>query len=167
MATKKKRARRRAKAAMKRTNHTWLTMYDCNSLPNVPELFDEVDADIIMIGDPDVTSDFEERYPVCLDVEDSNGVKLNILLGRCRSLEDGLFDVAVCYEGKRPKLREMLLIEMVDDYDIIGKNKFWDEWYSRAGLRRIDCWEAPGKEYEEEDDLMDDPEMAAYETIGA
>lgn len=167
MATAKKRARRRAKAAMKRTNHTWLTMYDCNSLPNVKELFDKIDADLIEIGDPDVTCDYEERYPVCLDVIDKHGVKLNVLIGRCRSLEDQFFEVALCYEGKRPELRCMMLYELVDYYEILGKNVYWDEWYSRAGLRRIRWWEVPGKECECEDDLMGDPEMAAYETRGA
>lgn len=168
MATRKKRARRRAKAAMKRTNHTWLTMYGCNDLPNVKELFDKIDADLIGIGDPDITYDNEEKYPVCIDCEDrKTGMPLNILIGRCRNLEDGIFDVALCYEGERPEFRTMLLWEIADSYKVIGKNPYWDEWYSKAGLRRIRWWEVPGKECECEDDLMDDPEMAAYETIGA
>lgn len=165
MATKKKRARRRAKAARNRSNHTWLTMYDCNSLPGIRELFTEWQADWIEIGDPDITGVHSEKYPVCLDVEDRNGVRLNVLLGRCRSLEDMFFEAFVCYEGKKPERRGFLLYELVDDYKIIGKNEWYDECLSMYELEH-DCgwciprdWEA----CEDEDDLMDDPEMRAYE----
>ena len=169
MATKKKRARRRAKAAMKRTNHTWLTMYDCNSLPNVKELFTKLEARRISIGDDIITWDSYEHYPVCLDCEDKHGVKFNILLGRCRSLEDQFFEAAVCYEGEKPELREFLLDEICWDYKVLGKNEWYEEMSRYALLNYVSRWCIPRDpdEYEDEGDLMDDPEMAAYETRGA